>query len=42
MTDTSTTTIGADWPAWQESWDRQQEWYMPDREERFRVMLDTV
>ncbi|MFE2148375.1 class I SAM-dependent methyltransferase [Streptomyces sp. NPDC059456] len=31
-----------DWQAWQESWDRQQEWYMPDREERFRVMLDMV
>ncbi|MGW3627445.1 class I SAM-dependent methyltransferase [Streptomyces sp. NPDC000880] len=38
-TDTGT---GADWRAWQESWDRQQEWYMPDREERFRVMLDMV
>ncbi|GGX56181.1 class I SAM-dependent methyltransferase [Streptomyces minutiscleroticus] len=37
-----TTTTGADWQAWQESWDRQQEWYMPDREERFRVMLDMV
>jgi SAM-dependent methyltransferase len=33
---------GADWRAWQESWDRQQEWYLPDREERFRVMLDMV
>ncbi|MEV3950007.1 class I SAM-dependent methyltransferase [Streptomyces halstedii] len=31
-----------DWRSWQESWDRQQEWYMPDREERFRVMLDMV
>lgn len=31
---------GADWRAWQESWDRQQEFYLPDREERFRVMLD--
>ncbi|WP_326596736.1 class I SAM-dependent methyltransferase [Streptomyces sp. NBC_01803] len=31
-----------DWQAWQESWDRQQEWHLPDREERFRVMLDTV
>ncbi|MBQ1119584.1 class I SAM-dependent methyltransferase [Streptomyces sp. A73] len=30
----------ADWKRWQESWDRQQEWYLPDREERFRVMLD--
>ncbi|MFF1839807.1 class I SAM-dependent methyltransferase [Streptomyces sp. NPDC058231] len=39
MTETST---GTDWQAWQQSWDRQQEWYMPDREERFRVMLDMV
>lgn len=30
------------WRVWQESWDRQQEWYLPDREERFRVMLDMV
>ena len=30
------------WRGWQDSWDRQQEWYMPDREERFRVMLDMV
>ncbi|RFU84817.1 class I SAM-dependent methyltransferase [Streptomyces triticagri] len=36
------TAAGTDWLAWQESWDRQQEWYMPDREERFRVMLDMV
>ncbi|MEU3099785.1 class I SAM-dependent methyltransferase [Streptomyces sp. NPDC006967] len=42
MTDAHTTTAAADWHAWQESWDRQQEWYMPDREERFRVMLDMV
>ncbi|MET9897785.1 class I SAM-dependent methyltransferase [Streptomyces sp. NPDC006446] len=33
---------GTDWHAWQQSWDRQQEWYMPDREDRFRVMLDMV
>ncbi|GAA3741925.1 class I SAM-dependent methyltransferase [Streptomyces tremellae] len=33
---------GTDWWAWQESWDRQQEWFMPDREDRFRVMLDMV
>ncbi|MGI5457934.1 class I SAM-dependent methyltransferase [Streptomyces sp. CA-249302] len=39
---TSTGTTGTDWQAWQESWDRQQEWYMPDREERFRIMLDMV
>lgn len=31
-----------DWQAWQNSWDRQQECYLPDREERFRVMLDMV
>src|SRR5215475_8367246 len=37
-----TTTTGTDWAAWQESWDRQQEWYMPDREERLRIMLDMV
>ncbi|MFD4575047.1 class I SAM-dependent methyltransferase [Streptomyces sp. NPDC058417] len=37
-----TTSTGTDWPAWQESWDRQQEWYMPDREDRFRIMLDMV
>lgn len=35
-------TQTATWQAWQDSWDRQQEWYMPDREERFRVMLDLV
>ncbi|GGO28073.1 methyltransferase [Micromonospora parathelypteridis] len=28
--------------AWQESWDRQQEAYLPDREHRFAAMLDTV
>ncbi|EEP70064.1 methyltransferase [Micromonospora sp. ATCC 39149] len=28
--------------AWQESWDRQQEAYLPDREERFAAMLDAV
>ncbi|WP_246017449.1 hypothetical protein [Micromonospora pisi] len=28
--------------AWQESWDRQQEGYLPDREERFAALLDTV
>ncbi|WP_405388676.1 class I SAM-dependent methyltransferase [Streptomyces sp. NBC_01102] len=39
MTETET---GTDWQSWQQSWDRQQEWYMPDREERFRVMLDMV
>jgi SAM-dependent methyltransferase len=28
--------------AWQESWDRQQEAYLPDREQRFAAMLDAV
>ena len=28
--------------AWQESWDRQQHAYLPDREERFAALLDTV
>ncbi|GAA4248895.1 class I SAM-dependent methyltransferase [Dactylosporangium darangshiense] len=28
--------------AWQESWDRQQEAFMPDREHRFAAMLDVV
>ena len=28
--------------AWQESWDRQQAAFMPDREERFAAMLDAV
>lgn len=28
--------------AWQRSWDRQQEGYLPDREHRFAAMLDTV
>ncbi|MFF4404347.1 class I SAM-dependent methyltransferase [Streptomyces sp. NPDC001262] len=37
-----TMATAPDWNAWQTSWDRQQEWYLPDREERFRVMLDMV
>jgi SAM-dependent methyltransferase len=28
--------------AWQESWDRQQQAFMPDREQRFAAMLDAV
>lgn len=34
--------MAVDWQAWQERWDRQQEIYLPDREERFSVMLDVV
>jgi len=36
------TPYDIDAEAWQESWDRQQEGYMPDREERFTAMLDAV
>jgi SAM-dependent methyltransferase len=32
----------ADARAWQESWDRQQEAYLPDREHRLAAMLDAV
>ncbi|MEV4755266.1 class I SAM-dependent methyltransferase [Micromonospora sp. NPDC049559] len=32
----------ADAAAWQESWDRQQEAYLPDREHRFAAVLDAV
>lgn len=39
-TGTRSASAPVDWQAWQESWDRQQEFYLPDREERFRVMLD--
>ncbi|WP_238452247.1 trans-aconitate 2-methyltransferase [Micromonospora sp. 4G55] len=28
--------------AWQESWDRQQEAYLPDREHRFAALLDAA
>lgn len=41
MTETDT-TAHVDWRHWQATWDRQQEWYLPDREERFTVMLDAV
>ncbi|MEE1938826.1 methyltransferase domain-containing protein [Streptomyces sp. TRM 70361] len=36
------TGVSTDWRHWQTTWDRQQESYLPDREERFRVMLDSV
>jgi trans-aconitate methyltransferase len=36
------TTYLADPGAWQESWDRQQEAFMPDREERFAAMFRAV
>ncbi|MGB9376554.1 MAG: SAM-dependent methyltransferase, partial [Mycobacteriales bacterium] len=31
-----------DWEFWQQSWDAQQQAYLPDREERFVAMLDAV
>lgn len=31
-----------DWQRWMTSWDRQQEGYLPDREERLSTMLDVV
>ncbi|MWA07859.1 class I SAM-dependent methyltransferase [Streptomyces sp. BA2] len=34
--------FGTDWQAWHENWDRQQEWYVPDREVRFQILLDQV
>jgi trans-aconitate methyltransferase len=30
------------WEAWQDSWDRQQERFLPDREERFSVLVELV
>ncbi|WP_329561661.1 class I SAM-dependent methyltransferase [Kitasatospora sp. NBC_01266] len=45
MTDTQLSTHDTDsafWEDWQRSWDQQQEWYLPEREERFRVMTDLV
>lgn len=38
----ATSGEGVDGERWQASWDRQQESYLPDREERFAAMLDTV
>ncbi|RJL24545.1 class I SAM-dependent methyltransferase [Bailinhaonella thermotolerans] len=36
-------TVTTDWAgSWLESWDRQQEYYMPDREERFAAMFELV
>lgn len=40
MTNAQTATI--DWQHWLERWDAQQTRYLPEREERFTVMLDAV
>jgi SAM-dependent methyltransferase len=31
-----------DWQRWFDRWEAQQGWYMPDREERFAVMIDAI
>jgi SAM-dependent methyltransferase len=36
------TTAATDWQRWLDRWEAQQGGYMPDREERFAVMIDTV
>lgn len=38
----STTHRGMDWSGWVDRWDRQQERYLPHREERFAFMLDVI
>src|SRR5262245_14704762 len=42
MTPYTASSAPLDADAWQESWDRQQEAYLPDREERFGAMLSVV
>jgi trans-aconitate methyltransferase len=40
MTTSTSTTI--DWTGWLSRWDAQQQGYLPDREERFAIMLDVL
>ena len=43
MTQTTATPTGAiDWTTWLTRWDTQQQGYLPDREERFAIMLDVL
>ncbi len=43
MTQTvQTTAPTVDWGDWLQRWDAQQSLYLPDREERFQVMLDVL
>ncbi len=35
-------TASIDWSAWLRRWDTQQQGYLPDREERFAIMLDVL
>ncbi|MGH7623115.1 MAG: class I SAM-dependent methyltransferase [Gemmatimonadaceae bacterium] len=39
---TTNETDQVDWNSWLERWDAQQSGYVPEREERFRVMLDVL
>lgn len=39
---TQTTAPSVDWADWLRRWDAQQSLYLPDREERFQVMLDVL
>lgn len=41
-TEATSTPTQAQARAWLERWDRQQEYYIPDREERFGVVVDVV
>lgn len=38
----TTSRVYSTWQAWADSWDRQQELYLVDRERRFTIMLDIV
>jgi len=39
---TTNETDQVDWKHWLQRWDAQQSGYVPEREERFRVMLDVL
>lgn len=39
---TTSTIAGVDWHGWLARWDAQQQGYLPDREERFSIMLDVL
>lgn len=42
MADVTLASPTIDWSDWLRRWDRQQEGYLPDREERFTAMLDAL
>ncbi|MFN8632958.1 MAG: class I SAM-dependent methyltransferase [Chloroflexota bacterium] len=39
---TDSTTASIDWSGWLTRWDAQQQGYLPDREERFAIMLEVL